>query len=155
MILRKQELKKFLIWMRNGTSFVVTWLLILLLAAGYTLGAVEITIAFLTKMVVLAAGGVFLFCASFTRLFLPRLSFLKRLSLFIISLCVYQAAGFYWLGLFGGRGTLLEWGAYALIILLFYLCCVAIYRLRYSKEGKAYTQALNEYQKKREMCHGE
>ena len=29
---KKEELKKFLIWLRNGTSFCFTWFLILLLA---------------------------------------------------------------------------------------------------------------------------
>ena len=53
MILRKQEMKKFIIWMRNGISFAVTWFLILLLAGSYGLNIPQIAVATLTKMVVI------------------------------------------------------------------------------------------------------
>ena len=80
MVLRKQELKKFLIWMRNGISFAVTWFLILLLAGSYGLNIPQIAVTTLTKMVVLTAGGTLLFCICFTKLILVRWSFIKRLN---------------------------------------------------------------------------
>lgn len=155
MVLRKQELTRFLVWMRNGISFGVTWFLILLLAASYALNLSEITTAVLSRMVILVVGGVFLFCVSFTKLFFVRWSFLKRISFFMALLCIYQVAGFYWIGFFKNIGTVAQWGIYAGIVLVLYLCCVLIYHAYYSKKSKIYTQALNEYQKKRGNNHGE
>lgn len=155
MVLRKQELKKFLIWMRNGTSFAVTWFLILLLAGSYGLNISQIAVATLTKMVVLTAGGVILFCICFTKLILVRWSFIKRLSFFILLLSVYQVVGFCWIGFFTNSGSVLQWVIYMVIIIVLYFCCLLIYYARYRKEGKAYAQALREYQKRRREHHGE
>ena len=152
---RKQELKKFLIWMRNGISFAVTWFLILLLAGSHMLNIPVITVSGLTKLVILVAGGVFLFCLSFTKFFFLRWSFLKRISFFMALLCIYQVMGLYWVGFFKGTGTVVQWGIYAGIVLILYSCCVLIYHAYYSKKSKIYTQALNEYQKKRGNNHGE
>lgn len=155
MVLRKQELKKFLIWMRNGTSFAVTWFLILLLAGSYGLNISQIAVATLTKMVVLIAGGVILFCICFTKLILVRWSFIKRLSFFILLLSVYQVVGFYWIGFFANSGSVLQWVIYMVIIIVLYFCCLLIYYARNRKKGKAYAQALSEYQKRRREHHGE
>lgn len=149
MLLRKQELTRFLVWMRNGISFGVTWFLILLLTASYVRNVSVITTAVLSKMVILVAGGVFLFGVSFTKLFLVRWSFLKRLSFFMASLSIYQAAGLYWIGIFDAAGTLMQWGIYTGIVLFSYFGCLLIYRAYYSKKGEIYTKALNEYQQKR------
>ena len=87
MVLRKQELKKFLIWMRNGISFAVTWFLILLLAGSYGLNIPQIAVATLTKMVVLTAGGALLFCICFTNH-----KFLSKLDLILIYLLLLQSS---------------------------------------------------------------
>ena len=149
MILTKPELKRFLIWMRNGTCFAVTWFLILLLAGTHGLGVPAIPVALLVKMVVLVAGGVLLFCVSFTKLLLVRWSFFARIGFFIGLFSVYQAVGFYWIGFFQDSGTALRWGIYGGIMLACYLLCLLIYHLFYRKEREVYTQALREYQKKR------
>lgn len=155
MILRKQELKKFLIWMRNGISFAVTWFLILLLAESYMLNASEITVSVLSKMVLWVTGGVFLFCVCFTKLILVRWSFIKRFSFFVVSLSAYQIVGFYWIGFFANSGSVLQWVIYVAIIIVLYFCSLLIYYARYRKESKAYTQALSEYQKRRREHHEE
>ena len=155
MVLRKQELKKFLIWMRNGISFAVTWFLILLLVGSYGLNIPQIAVTTLIKMVVLTAGGVFLFCICFTKLILVYWSFIKRLSFFVVLLSVYQVVGFYWIGFFVNGGSVLQWVIYAAIVIVLYFCCLLIYYARYRKEGKMYTQALSEYQKRRREHHGE
>lgn len=149
MILTKPELKRFLIWMRNGTCFAVTWFLILLLAGAHGLGVPAIPVTLLVKMVVLVAGGVLLFCISFTKLFLVRWNFFARIGFFIALFSVYQTAGFYWIGFFQDKGTALQWGIYGGIILACYLLCLLTYRLCCRKEREAYTRALREYQNKR------
>lgn len=154
MVSRKQELKKFLIWFRNGTSFAVTWFLILLLAASCMLNVQALSAALLAKMVALSAGGAFLFCASFTKLFFTHWHFMKRLRFFFLVLSAYQTVGFYWIGLFGESGSALQWGIYGVMVLGFYLGCVVIYQIYAVKKGKAYTRALSEYQKKRGENHG-
>ena len=155
MVLRKQELKKFLIWMRNGTSFAVTWFLILLLAGSYGLNISQIAVATLTKMVVLTTGGVFLFSICFTKLVLVRWSFIKRLSFFVVLLSIYQAVGFCWTGFFVNSGSALQWVVYAATIIVLYFICLLIYYTSYKKESKVYTHALSEYQKRRKEHHGE
>ena len=155
MVLRKQELKKFLIWMRNGISFAVTWFLILLLVGSYGLNIPQIAVTTLIKMVVLTAGGALLFCICFTKLILVRWSFIKRLSFFVVLLSAYQVVGFYWIGFFANSGSVLQWVIYAAIIIVLYFCCLLICYACYRKEGKAYTQALSEYQKRRKEHHGE
>ena len=151
---RKHELKKFLIWMRNGTCFAVTWLLILLLIGCYGFGTNYLSVSALAKIVLLSAGGVFLFSACFTKLFFVRWSFLTRISVFMVSLGIYQILAFYLIGLIGDGGTFAQWGIYGGILLVSYLGCLLIYFACYSKKSKIYTQALHEYQKKRGANYG-
>ena len=149
MTFRKQELKKCMIWMRNGISIGITWALVLLIAAGHTLGATEISIGVLAKMMLLISGGVFVFCLCFTKLLFIRRSFLRRLCFFAAFISVYQIAGFYWIGFFTNAGSVLQWTVYAGILLLSFLCCVLIYRAYCRRKGEVYTQMLNEYRKQR------
>lgn len=148
--MRKQELKKFLLWLRNGTSIGITWFLLLLLGMSCAARQTTVSTVFLAKAMLLIFGGVFLFCAAFTKLFFVRQSFFRRLSLFVLILGAYQTAGFYWLGIFSTGGSALQWGAYLLILFASYLCGLMIYRLYAARKGKLYTQALLAYQRKRE-----
>ena len=78
----KKELKTFFTWLRNGTCFAVTWFLILELIVRWISGADTISIVNLTKTIVWTVGGVLIFCAAFTRLFIRRFGFTARLTIF-------------------------------------------------------------------------
>ena len=152
---RKKDMIQFLEWMRNGIAFCTTWILILVLAYCYFSGIQSILTIGLIKMVLWIIGGVFIFNLIFTHLIITRWRFINRLCCFLIVICVYECLGFYWLELFSGVGTATQWFAFVGIILVLYLICIAIYQ-RYSKrQGEIYTQALQEYQKKRSTENGE
>lgn len=152
---RKKDMLQFLKWMRNGIAFCTTWLFVLVLAYCYFSGVQSILTTSLIKMVIWIIGGVFIFNIFFTHLIITKWRFIKRLSCFMAVISVYECLGFYWLEFFSGAGTATQWLAFVGIILVLYLICIAIYH-RYSKrQGKIYTQALQEYQQKRSMENGE
>lgn len=148
---KKQELLRFGTWMRNGTSFCTTWFLILVLIYGYIHKIPHILTDSLFKMLLLTIGGVFLFSLCFTKLFIRKWSFIKRLSCFMVSLCIYQCIGFYWLGIFTSAGNILMWGTMLGIVLVLYFCCIIIYHRYCQKKGALYTESLLAYQQKRRL----
>lgn len=152
---RKKDMIQFLEWMRNGIAFCTTWLFVLVLVYCYFSGIQSILTIGLIKMVLWIIGGVFFFNLFFTHLIITKWRFIKRLSCFMVVISVYECLGFYWLEFFSGVGTLAQWLAFVGIILVLYFICIAIYR-RYSKRQEIfYTQALQEYQKKRSTENGE
>lgn len=152
---RKKDVIQFLEWMRNGIAFCTTWLFIIVLAYCYFHGIQSILTIGLIKMVLWVIGGVFIFNLFFTRLVITKWRFIKRLSCFMAAISIYECLGFYWLAFFSGVGTAAQWFILIGIILVLYLICIAIYH-RYSKhQGEIYTQALQEYQKKRSIEHAE
>lgn len=146
---RKKDIIQFLIWMRNGTAFCTSWFLILWLIYNYSLNIEAISTDSLAKLLAFVIGGVFLFSSVFTRLFIKKWSFIKRLTCFMILISAYECAGFYYIGFFTGKGTPALWFCFAGIILLCYTSCVAIYQVYSRKQGKLYTQALQKYQQER------
>ncbi|MDD6207262.1 MAG: hypothetical protein PUB10_01935 [Clostridiales bacterium] len=152
---RKKDIIQFLEWMRNGTAFCTTWLLILVLAFNYFNGVQTILTSHLMKMVLWVTGGVFIFNLFFTHIIITKWGFAKRLSCFMAAISVYECLGFYWFDFFSGRGTITQWAMFAGIILVLYLICMAIYQKYSNHQGEIYTQALQQYQQKRSMEHGE
>lgn len=148
---RKRDIIQFLVCMRNGSAFCITWLLILLLIYSYIYNQQTISINILTKMLLLILGGVFIFSILFTQSFIKKWSFTKRLTAFMVSITVYECAGFYWIGIFTGKGTLIQWIIFIGIMCVLFFCCIAIYQRYSKKQGEFYTQALRKYQKKRNI----
>lgn len=151
----KNDVLQFIVWMRNGTAFCTSWFLFLLLVYNYFCGIQTITTNSLIKMMFFVMGGVFMFCVLFTRLFIKKWRFLSRLTGFIILICIYECAVFYWMGIFAENGTSIEWLVFIGIILMSYLLCVGIYRLYSKKKGELYTEALQKYQQQRRVENGE
>ncbi len=146
---RKKDIMQFLIWARNGIAFCTTWFLILILAYCHISNKQEIPTSILTKMLLLIIGGVFIFSIFFTRCFIRNWSFIKRLTSFMITVSVYECVGFYWIGIFNGTGTIIQWIAFIGIVCGLYFCCIAIYQRHSQKQGEIYTQALQKYQQER------
>lgn len=144
----KESIIQFLTWFRNGISFVTVWFLLLVLIRNQVYGIDTIETAWLWKLFVSVAGGVFLFCVAFTQLVIRRWRFQPRLTVFMLTISVYECFCFYWLGIFGGKGTLSHYAIFAGIVLVCYFICISIYK-RYSRvQGELYTKALQDYQER-------
>lgn len=153
--MKKKDIVKFLVWLRNGFAFCTTWFLILMIARGYLLHVETISVNSLAKMLLLVLGGVFVFNVFFTELFIKKWSFTSRLTGFMLSVSIYESMGFYWIGLFAGKGTILQWLVFIGILCGLYFYCIGIYQQYSKKQGELYTQALQKYQEQRGIEDGE
>ena len=124
---RKEDILKFLIWMRNGTAFCTTWFLILMLIYNSIYDIPAISTNTLIKLILLSMGGVFLFNLFFTCLFIKKWRFIKRLTGFMIVVSLYECFCFYSLEIFRSSGTIIEWIIFVGIVLALYFSCIAIY----------------------------
>jgi len=146
---RKKEMIHFVVQMRNGFAFCTAWFLILVLLVCYIYNQQTISVNSLVKLLVLIVGGVFIFNLLFTRILIRKWSFTRRLTIFMLSISIYECAGFYWLGFFRGKGTFVQWIMFVGIVCGLYFCCIAIYRHYSKRQGEIYTQALKKYQQQR------
>lgn len=151
---RKEELLKFLVWMRNGIAFCMTWFLVLMLIYNLIFDIPAISTNILIRLILLSAGGVFIFCFFFTCLFVKKWSFVKRLTGFMVGISIYECFSFFALEGFQSRGTIVEWLIFVGIVLLLYFCCIAIYQRYSKKQGEIYTKSLQAYQQKRSSENG-
>lgn len=142
----KKNILQFLVWLRNGTAFCTTWFLIIWLIYSHISNHQTISVNGLTKLLLLVFGGVFIFSILFTQLLIRRWSFTKRLTGFMATISIYECAGFYWIGIFSGAGTFLQWIAFLGIVCFLYLLCIAVYQQYSRRLGTIYTQALEKYQ---------
>lgn len=150
----KKDIIQFMIWMGNGVAYAVSCFLVLLLIYNKLCNHQAISTDGLIKMMVWAVGAVFIFNLLFTRFIIKKWNFMARLTIFIVSICLYEGAGFYWLRVFIRKDAVLQWLAFIGIVFALYLVCVVIY-LKYSKkQGEIYTQALRQYQKTRSIEKG-
>lgn len=149
----KENIMQFLVWIRNGTAFCTTWFLIIRLVCCRIFDRQTLSADGLTRMLLLIVGGVFIFSIFFSRLFIKKLSFTKRLTCFIVSIGIYECAGFYLVGIFKGTGSLIQWGVFFGIICVLYFICIAIYNGYSKKRGEIYTRALENYQRQRREEH--
>lgn len=151
----KKDVIQFLTWMRNGIAFCTSWFLILWLLYNRAYGIENVATDGLIKMILFVAGGVFLFCVTFTRVVIKKWKFLSRLTCFMVLISVYECVAFYSMGIWGRSGSAMEWVGFAVVILVLYLVCIGIYKVYSRKQGELYTQALQKYQYKRSVSHGE
>lgn len=151
----KKDVIQFLTWMRNGIAFCTSWFLILWLLYNYFYGIETITTAGLFRMLLFVTGGVFLFSVCFTRFIVKKWRFLTRLTCFMVLISIYECVSFYAMGLWGRRGSAWEWIGFAAVILILYVICIGIYKVYSKKQGEIYTRALQKYQYKRSVSHGE
>ena len=147
----KREWLRFLVWLRNGSAFSVTWFLILLLVFANGYGMEAIPVSLLTKLVILSFGGVLMFSLIFTGVLLKKWRFVTRLTCFMLLLAAYEVVGFYWLGIFARGGNAVQWLSFVGIVLVLYLICIVIYHFYSKRRGEIYTEALQKYQYKRSM----
>lgn len=151
---KKEDIIKFFIWMRNGISFCVTWFLIIWLTYCHISNQQHISVSMLTKLLFFVMGGVLIFNIIFTKVFIKRWTFTKRLTCFMILMSLYECLNFYLIGFFRGKGSFMQWSIFMLIICVLYFICIAIYQRYSNKQGEIYTQALIKYQQQRRNVNG-
>ncbi len=146
--MRKENMIQFLTWFRNGVAFATVWFLLLVMIRNQVYGIDTIETGWLWKLLISVTGGVLLFCVAFTQLVIKRWRFQSRLTVFMLTISVYECFCFYWLGIFGDQGTLSQYAIFAGIVLVCYFICISIYK-RYSRaQGELYTKALQDYQER-------
>lgn len=150
----KKDFFHFMVYMRNGIAYSVSWFLILLLIYNKLCNHQAISTDGLIKMVVLTIGAVFIFNLLFTRFIIKKWNFMTRLTIFMVSICLYEGAGFYWLRIFIRNGAVFKWLVFIGIVFVLYLICIMIYQKHSKKQGEIYTQALQQYQRKRSVQNG-
>lgn len=150
----KNNLFHFMLCMRNGIAYAVSLFIILILIYNKICNHQAISTDGLIKMVVWIAGAVFIFNLMFTRYIIKKWNFINRLTIFMVSICLYEGAGFYWLRNFIRKDAALKWLAFIGIVFIIYLACIMIYNKHSKKQGEIYTQALQQYQLKRSMQNG-
>lgn len=151
----KKDIIQFMIWMGNGAAYAVSCFLILLLIYNKLCNHQAVSTDGLIKMMVWAIGAVFIFNLLFTRFIIKKWNFMTRLTIFIVSFCLYEGVGFYWLRVFIRKDAVFKWLAFIGIVFALYLICVVIYWKYSKKQGEIYTQALRQYQQERSMQGGE
>lgn len=150
----KKDFFHFMVWMRNGIAYTVSWFLILLLIYNKIWNHQAISTDALIKMVVWTVGAVFIFNLLFTRFIIKKWNFITRLTVFMISICLYEGAGFYWLRIFICKNAAFKWLVFIGIVFVLYLICIMIYQKYSKKQGEIYTEALQQYQQKRSIQNG-
>lgn len=150
----KKDFVQFLVWMRNGTAFCTSWFLILGLLYNHSWGIEQIATDRLIEMLLFVVGGVFVFCSFFTRVFIRKWSFQKRLNCFMVVIALYECFVFYFTGVWESSGNPFMWIVFFGVILLSYFLCMAIYQVYSRRQGELFTKALQNYQQKRSMENG-
>lgn len=145
----KKDVIQFLVWMRNGFAFVTAWFLILSVIYSRSVGVESIATDSLLKLMLFVAGGVLFFSLVFTRVLFKKQSFQWRLTCFMVLISGYECLVFYATGFWQAGGTPWEWLVFVGLVLILYLLCIGIYHVYSRKQGALYTQALQNYQKKR------
>ncbi len=151
----RQEWKKFFIWLRNGTCFVTTWLMLLLWLCVEHSGRQFLPADVIPAVILSAAGAVLIFCAVFTKVLIRKFGFAVRFTLFLALVVLFELTFGYkaycriaeqeYVMLFGSAESG-GWLGFAVIVLAMYAVSMGIYAVYRRKKGALYTQALQRYQ---------
>lgn len=152
---RKKDFIQFIMWMRNGIAHAVSCFLILLLIYNKFCNHLVISTDGLIIMIIWSVGAVFIFNLLFTRFIIKKWNFMTRLTIFMVSICLYEGVGFYWLRVFIHKDAVFQWLAFIGIVFALYLICIVMYWKYSKKQGEIYTQALQQYQQERSTPGGE
>ena len=150
----KKNIIQFMVYMRNGIAYTVSCFFILILIYNKLCNHQVISTDGLIKMMVWTVGAVLMFNLLFTRFIIKKWSFMTRLIIFMVSICLYEGAGFYWLRVFIRKGAKFQWMVFTGIVFAIYLFCIVLYRKYSKRQGEIYTQALQQYQRKRSIQNG-
>ena len=142
--MRKADLKKAFILLRNGVALCFTWLVILIMLSGLLTGELAIKLTTLLSAFFISFVAVICFIVFFSDVFIRDKSFIFRLNFALIVFIPAEIFGF-----FEGKGSLSTWLIFAGIVLLLYSACIIIDKTIFKKKGEEYTFQLMKYQEER------
>lgn len=139
----------FLKKIRDYTAYIFSWLAILILIASFVSGNVSVSAELLGKTLLLSVIAAVSLTVAFTRTVIRRKGFLFRINFFVLVFIPAEIAVFYWMGIFSGAGTPVQWLIFFGVILFLYIVSVGIGTLACRKEGRAMNDMLDNYKKGR------
>lgn len=143
------KVKNFLLFLRNIVSVSFTWLMIIAVLVALISGSDSISVTAVYKLMLLCllAGSIFTFI--FGEGPLKSKSFMNKLTIFLLIFIPLEVLGFYWIGIFSGSGSPLQWFIFVGTIVITYIASLIIDRVVYEAKAREYTRMLQEYQAKR------
>lgn len=139
----------FLKNIRDYTSYIFSWLTILIIIASFIGGNVSISAELLGKTLLLSVIAAVSLTVAFTRTVIRKKGFLFRINLFALVFIPAEIAVFYSMGIFSGTGTPVQWLIFFGVILFLYIVSVSIGTLVCRKEGRSINEMLDNYKKGR------
>lgn len=139
----------FLKKIRDYTSYIFSWLTILIIIASFIGGNVSIPAELLGKTLLLSVIAAVSLTVAFTRTVIRKKGFLFRINLFALVFIPAEIAVFYSMGIFSGTGTPVQWLIFFGVILFLYIVSVGIGTLVCRKEGRSINEMLDNYKKGR------
>ena len=140
-----ERVKEIFIYIRNGLSFLFTWLVICSVILTVAGGNDTISVSYIVKLFVLCLWAVISFTLCFINTRMQKKGFIFSLTLFYILFIPAEIAMFYLMGIFNGRGNKIMWGIFAVVVILMYLAAVLIDYLIMKKKAAEYTQKMHDY----------
>ena len=134
---------------RDFTAYIFSWLVILVLIISFVSGNLSVSAALLGKTLLLSVVAAVSLTVAFTRTVIRKKGFLFRINLFALVFIPAEIAVFYWMGIFSGTGTPVQWLIFFGVILFLYIVSVVIGTLACRKEGRAINDMLDNYKKGR------
>ena len=140
---------------RDYTAYIFSWLTILIIIVSFAGGNISISATLLAKVLLLSVIATFSCTVAFTRTVIRKKGFLFRINLFALVFIPSEIAVFYWIGIFSGKGTPVQWVVFFGVILSLYSISVSIGTLACRNEGRSINNLLDNYKKGRNNHHGE
>ena len=131
------------------TAYIFSWLVILVIIISFVSGNVTVSASLLGKTLLLSVIAAVCGTVAFTRTVIRKKGFLFRINFFVLVFIPAEIAVFYWMGIFSGTGTPVQWMIFFSVILFLYIVSVCIGTLACRKEGRAMNDMLDNYKKGR------
>lgn len=139
------NIKKQLLYFRNGLAFSFSWIVLCVVALCVLSGEEQVSISLLINLFVLCGWASVSFVSCFMNRKLQKKPFMARLSLFYVLLIPIEVVIFCHMQLFAG---LTPWLIFAGIVLILYVICILLEVFVFRKEGLRYTEMLKRYNQK-------
>jgi len=141
------RIKEYLKDFRDALCYVFSWLVICVIAISLMGGNKDISVSFLTKLLLFCIWSSAVFIASFRSSYMRKKGFILQLTLFYVLFIPAEIAFFYGMGMFEGTGNMISWIAFFIIIAVLYILALLIDVLIMKKRSVDYTEKLEEYKK--------
>lgn len=136
---------KFLNLVRDAISYCFAWLIIVIMVVCLAGGTETISVLSIAKVLLFCVVTSVMFVGVFSSCLIKRMMFILRLSLFTALFLPAEIAFLYWVGIFEGKGNVMQWGLFVGIVVILYVSCLIIDITINRRLGKDYTSQLKKY----------